>query len=323
MKILTIFNTFGGGKQESELQLQGYIDGITSILSQKGVDQDVVLSSCLNTTACRNHLMDYFEDSIVYSFINEMQPLPVTVNLTAMKMETLKGPYDGFLYIDSGIRFTDENQIAQLCHIHKDYNGGMTHALTDTDTGIFEGLQIGRWIDDHEGLDKIFDGNGVYKIPIGMAVSLHCQIYDRSIFEMFGRIYVDCFAGHCSESVHSHICASLKKNYLLTNKVKVTHSIGLDGGSSGFSPGDWVRRGNSRFDQPYKIPSIKEAVKKGVQWGMGYQSWHPEGIPTDKSKFDENGFAIHDELKYHIKNNLFLNKNQLDYGMINHQLIQL
>ena len=142
-------------------------------------------------------------------------------------------------------------------------------------------------------------------------------------YEIFGRIYTDCFLGHCSESVSSHVCASIKKSYLLTNKVKVSHLTGLDGGSSGYSPAEWVRKGNSRFDQPYRIPSIREAIKRGLQYGMGYQAWCPEGFPADKSKFDENQFALDPELKHYIKREMFLSKELLDYNKIAHQLIQL
>lgn len=324
MKILTIFNTFANLKNESDAQIQGYIDGLSSILMQKGVDQDIVLSSCLNTVACRNHLMDYFEDSITYSFINEIQPLPVTVNLTALKMTSFKGRggYDAYLYVDSGVRFEEEFQLANLVHIHRDNKAGMTSALTDTDTGLFEACGWGSHIDDHRDIDKYFT-NGVYQFKIGQACSLHLQLFDRAIYDTFNeRIYTDIWASHCSESCFSHICASICKPYIITNEVKVRHLIGMDGASGGFSPAEWVRRGNNRLDHPYKTRSIFEIFQEGQSKGLGFQEFGG-GVIAPKDKFSPEGFALDDSLKYYIKDHLFLNRNQLDYGAINHQLIEL
>lgn len=324
MKILVIFNTFNAGREESEAQIQGYIDGISSILMQRGVDQDVVLSSCLNTVACRNYLMDYFEGNIYSSFINELQPLPVTVNLTAQSMTNLRGRdgYDLYLYVDSGVRLTDDFQIAQLVHTHKDNNAGMTSGLTETDTGLFEACGWGSHVDDHRDIDKYFT-NGVYKFKIGQACSLHFQLFDRAIYEFFGeRIYTDIWSSHCSESCFSHICASIHKPYIITNEVKVQHLIGMDGASGGFSPAEWVRRGNNRLDHPYRTRSIFEIFQEGQSKGLGFQEFGG-GVIAPKDKFSPEGFALDDSLKYYIKDHLFLNRNQLDYGAINHQLIKL
>lgn len=322
MKILSIFNTFSS-QVESDAQLQGYIDGLSSILMQRGVDQDVVLSSCLNTAPCRSHLMDLFDDNLFYSFIDELQPLPVTVNLTALKMTTLRGSYDAYLYVDSGVRLTEEVQIAQLVHNHKDNNAAMTSAVVNTDGGYYETLHWGEYVDDYRDIDKHFT-HGIYKIPLGGAVNLHFQLFDRSIYESFNsRIYSDIFAGQASESVFTYICASLKKPFILTNDVKVDHLTGMDGASSGFSPAEWVRKGNNRLDHPFKIDSIFRVIREGAPFGLGYQTFSPEGVQPDRSKYDDNGFALTDDLMYYIRSNLFLNKNQFDYGAINHQLITL
>ena len=324
MKILAIYNSFSNLYNESEMQLQGYIDGLSSILMQRGVDQDVVWSSCLNTTACRNYVMDCFGDSVFYSFIDELQPLPVTVNLTAQAMTTLRGRggYDAYLYVDSGIRLNEDFQIAQLVHTHKDNNAGMTSGLTDTDTGLFEACGWGEYIDDHRDIDKFFK-HGIYQFKIGEACSLHFQLFDRSIYEFFGeRIYTDIWASHCSESCFSHICASINKPYIITNEVKVQHLIGMDGASGGFSPAEWVRKGNNRLDHAYKTRSIFEIFREGQPLGLGFQEFGG-GVIAPKDQFSPEGFALNDALKYYIRDHLFLNKNQLDYGSINRQLIAL
>lgn len=322
MKILSIFNTFGASREESEAQVRGYEEGLSSILMQRGVDHDIVLSSCLNTAPTRNHLMEVFDDSIFYSFIDQCEPLPVTVNLTVMKMEEKYGPYDGYLYIDSGIRLTEDDQIAKLAHIHSDNNAAMTSGLTDNDTGIFEGLQFGRFVDDHENLDSLFT-NGIYRIPVGRAVSLHFMIFDKSIYAEFNRIYTDLFASHTSESSFSFICASLHKPWILTNTVKVLHTLGLDGQSGGFSPSEWVRKGNSRFDHPYKVNSVVEIFNRGKEFGLGLQIWDNVVVPDIQDKFDAEGGALDPRLKDFIRDNLFLSKDLLNYDTIKCQLIKL
>lgn len=323
MKILSIFNTFANNKPESEAQIQGYIDGLTSVLMQKGVDQDVVLSSCLNTALTRNYLMEVFDNSIYYSFINELQPLPVTVNLTVLEMEEKYGPYDAFLYVDSGIRFRDEYQLAHLVHTHYDYKAGMTSALTSNDTGLFEAMGWGKHIDDHSDIDKYFDKQGVFKFPIGGACCLHLQLFDKAIYEFFNkRIYTDIWSSHCSESCFSHICASISKNYILTKEVVVDHLIGMDGASGGFSPGEWVRKGNNRLNHPYRTRSIFEIFNEGQHLGLGFQEFGG-GVIAPKDKFSPEGFALEEQLKYYIRDNLFLSKNLLDYDKIKHELISL
>lgn len=323
MKILSIFNTFANLRQESDPQFQGYIDGLTSVLMQRGIKQDIVWSSCLNTPSTRCKLMDIFEQDIYYSFIDQLEPLPVTVNLTAMKMDEKYGPYDAFLYIDSGIRFLEEHQLAKFLHVHQDTKAGMTSCVTDTDGGYFECLHWGNYIDDYRDIDSHFT-DGIFRIPIGGACNLHCQFFDRSIFETFNnKIYVDSFAGQASESVFSHICASVGKSWILTNKIKVQHLVGMDGASSGFSPAEWVRKGNNRLDHPYKIDSIFRVIREGQKYGLGIQEFSSEGIQSDKSKFDENGFALDPQLKYYIRDNLFVPKSLLDYDKIKYQLIKL
>lgn len=322
MKILSIYNTFANNKQESDAQFQGYVDGISSILMQKGVDQDVVISSCLNTTPCRTRLMDVFESNIRYSFIDELQPLPVTVNLTVMKMEEKYGPYDAFLYVDSGVRFRDEYQLAHLVHTHYDYKAGMTSALTSNDTGLYEAMGWGKHIDDHSDIAKYFDKQGVFKFPIGGACCLHLQLFDRAIYESFGKIYTDIWASHCSESCFSHICGSIGKNYIITNEVVVDHLIGMDGASGGFSPRAWMEKGGNRLDHPYKTRSIFEIFKDGQHLGLGFQEFGG-GVIAPKDQFSPEGFALNQDLKHYIKNNVFLSKELLDYNKIKHQLITL
>jgi hypothetical protein len=41
----------------------------------------------------------------------------------------------------------------------------------------------------------------------------------------------------------------------------------------------------------------------------------------NKSQFDENYHCINDDLKYFIKDALFLKKEELDYDQINHEYI--
>lgn len=322
MKILSIFNTYGGGVQESDKQIQGYQDGLSTLLMQRGVEQDVVLSSCLNTTPARTKLMDVYEDNIFYSFTDELRPLPVTVNLTAKRMTELRGPYDIYCYVDSGIRFREEHQLAHLVHIHYDHKAGMTSALTQNDTGLYESCHWGQYPDDHRDIDKYFK-NGIYKFKVGEACCLHLQLFDKSIYDFFDqRIYYECFASQCSEASFSHLCASINKPYIITNEVVVDHEISMDGPSSGFSARKWVEKGNSRFDHPYLCGSLIDIFKRGQHLGLGMQE-HCGVVVSPKDQFSSEGFALNPDLKHYIKNNVFLSKELLDYSKIKHQLIQL
>jgi hypothetical protein len=59
---------------------------------------------------------------------------------------------------------------------------------------------------------------------------------------------------------------------------------------------------------------------KAISSGFGYEEC--KGILMhNKSQFDENYHCINDDLKYFIKDALFLKKEELDYDQINHEYI--
>ena len=58
-------------------------------------------------------------------------------------------------------------------------------------------------------------------------------------------------------------------------------------------------------------------LKEGVPFGMGYEELQ-DIIPHNPDKFNEDGYAKDSSLRDFIRDYVFLNKDQLDYGKISH-----
>lgn len=301
-----IYNTCGISGREN---VSYYIEAIESILSQKG-DFRVCLSSCLNNQPTRTTLMSHFGRRISYCFIDEILPVNVTFNLAVLKMRARFGPANA-CYVDSGIKFTADDQIERLLKLHNSGPYGMTAAATDTDSGI------SRWFFNKE----YDDGKDVFKLPetfilpLGRAINLHVQIFDDKLQSFYGRCMPDIFAGYCTESVFSFLCAALNTKWVLSTSIVVKHLIGMDGPSTGFFPPAWKAAGNETWEHPFKVPSVVDICKRGQEFGLGYEELQ-QIVMHEPEKFDENGYSKDTRLAPYIRDNLFLSKELLDYDMI-------
>jgi hypothetical protein len=318
-KILVVYNTCGiSGKENSKY----YINSLKSILSQDFDSFDIVVSSCLNSKLTRQALVSEFSNRVKYNFINEKHPVNVTFNHSIEKTVENFGEYDSYLYVDSGTTFVP-GVLSGLYERMATKKYGMVTAQPENDTEYFAGLGVGRYRGDDEYARTILFKDGDYLIPIGKGMGTHTNLISNDLRSFYGRIYPDIFASHCTESTFSFLNAALKKQWVLVKDFILSHNISMDGQSSGFNPLEWMIK-NQRpvFDHGYKIDSIIKRVMtiKAISSGFGYEEC--KGILMhNKSQFDENYHCINDDLKYFIKDALFLKKEELDYDQINHEYI--
>ncbi len=318
-KILVVYNTCGiSGKENS----QYYIESLKSILSQDFDSFDVVVSSCLNSQITKNNLLAAFRNIVKFNFINEKHPVNVTFNHSIEKTIEKNGEYEAYMYVDSGTTFVP-GLLSGLYERMKTKKYGMVTAQPENDTEYFAGLGVGRHRGDDAYARSILFKDGDYVIPLGKGMGTHTNMINNDLREFYGKIYPDIFAGHCTESTFSFINAALKKQWLLVKDFILPHNISMDGQSSGFNPAEWIYNKNRpTFDHPYKINSILERVltSRAVKAGFGYEECR-NILMHDPSQFDENYHCINDDLKYFIKDNLFLKKEELDYDSIEHEYI--
>ena len=313
-KLAIIFNTCGI-KRENAIQ---YINGISSILEQDIEDSRVILSSCLNSEMVRNHIYNYFGDSISYNFIDEVLPVNVTFNHSCIKAREEFGEFEGYVYIDSGITMKKPDDLSNLYKLFKSGNYGMVASQTSTDTGYFQWFGVGDGPRDYSKNHLLFE-NGDFVIPVGKTVNLHVQIFSKEIFDAYNYIIPDIYAGHCTESVFSFICAAVPSKFVLSKDVMVDHIHGMDVGSAGFCPITFTRNGGKTYEHPFKVDSVVELAKNGQPFGFGYEECQ-QLVVHDPDKYDDNGYAKDERLKEYIKNNQYIgNIGVFDYNNVNYK----
>ena len=312
-KLLVVFNTCGI-KRENPDQ---YIRGIRSLLDQDLDNFRVVVSSCLNSDSGRRYLIDNLGDSVSYNFIDETLPINVTFNHSCLKGREEFGDYEGYVYVDSGITLKTQSDLSNLYNLFKRDDYGMVSGRTDSDSGysLWFGLGEGLWdtSEDH----KLFDG-GDFVIPVGKTVNLHFQIFGKKLIDYYNFLMPDIYAGYCTESVFSFLCAALDTKFAVSKDVIVEHIHQMDIGSSGFDPLQWQRDGGKSYEHPFLVDSIIDIANKGHEFGFGYEECE-DILMHDPDKFDENGYAKDDRLKDFIRDTQFVgNMGLMDYDKVNH-----
>lgn len=316
MKILAVYNTCGLSGRNN---VSYYIEALNSILNQQFEGVKIVISDCCSHPYIRNELQNTFRSQINYNFIDDVVPVNVTFNHTVLKSIQEFGEFEGYLYVDSGVKFTNNNQLAQLYNILKSGPYGMVSARVDEDSGTFVNFGLGEYEGDQSQEHKLFkQGNLI--IPVGKAVNLHCQIFSNDIQQYYGKCFTDIFASWCSESVFSFVCAAIQKKWIVVKDVIMHHQQGVDGQSSGFNPQVWKLHGNKNIDHPFCIPSIIQVMKEGRPYGLGYEECQ-NIIMHDKTQYDQEGYCVNEKLKQYIKEKLFLQPSQFDYQTILHTWI--
>ncbi len=310
MKLLSVYNICGISKREN---LDYYLKALYSLYDQKNIEHDIVISSCLSSTEILDQLINIFPNIKINS-IKDKVPVNVSFNHTCKVFDD--GTYDGFLYIDSGIVFTKNDTLYNMVQKFESGPYPMVCCLTDTDRGVS--------IDKIDGLDGgdglVSDDNG-YCVSVGSSLNLHCQIFSREIKDYFGNIIPDVFAGYCTESVFSFICASIKGRWAVTSD-EVKHAISVDGQSSGFHPSFWIQStGRETYDHPFIIETYMDRIlnPKAKAVGLGFEECRYV-LMHDKTQYDKNMFCINNDLRQYIKNNLYLKTNEFNYSQINYQL---
>lgn len=310
-KILVVYNICQIANLET---FEFYQPAIDSILLQSDPDIDIVVSGCCINQQTKDQLYaEYADKGVKFCWIDDRYPVPVTFNKTCLEMDKQFGPYIGFLYVDSGIIFTSNNDIENMRDVMNSGPYAMVASRVSHDDGAYQWFGLGTWHNDFSQHDSFFQDNFV--LPIGKAWNLHCQIFHRDLLEYYSNLYTDIFKSSCSESVFTFICAAIKRKWIICKDVLVHHRYLHGNASSIESPNTLTRCPN--YNHPYLIPDVLSVMHQGRKFGLGYEQCSREhGVFHDPKDYDSEGFAIKEELKVYIKDNLFLSKDLLDYDKI-------
>lgn len=304
-RLLVVYNTCGI-KPSSQQNLPYYFESINNILGQDLDGIHVVLSGCAHQAHIAQQIKDTLQQKISYNFIPEVLPVNVTFNDTVLQCIEAFGEFEGYMYVDSGIDFQRQHNVLNaLYSLMKSGPYGMVAARADSDTGF------STWYKTSDLGQNLFD-EGPLIVDIGKAVNLHVQIFHNDLQSFYGRLIPDIFAGQCTESTFSFMCAALKMLWIV-HPLVVHHHTAMDGPSMGFRPPptSWEHA----FGTTEKIVDI---INRGVPYGMGYEELRQIAMHNPE-KFDENLFATDVNLKHYIRDNLFLSREQFNYDAINRE----
>lgn len=311
---LIVFNICGiSGKDNTDY----YIEAINSIKHQTYKKYKLVVSSCLNPV-WQIEKLKYYCDLDMINLINEVLTVNTTFNQAVNVGIENFGKPKGVLYLDSGVKFTADNQLEKLVELFESGNFGMVSAQVDNDMGwCWFGLPP----------NIIFKPNLI--VPIGRAVNLHCQIFHIDIHEEFGAIMPDIFKSYCTESTFSFLNAAIGKEWIISGEyARVHHRMywenndidsgnGIDGHCAGF-PVE-----NGAWDHCFEPHSMKSIIAdpEAIACGFGYEELR-DILNHDPNCYIDNRFCKDPQrLSSFIKKNIFRQKKDFDYSKISQETI--
>lgn len=321
-KNLIVYNTCGI-KKDNTYEYPRYIKSLLAQKYKDGTDTKIIVSLCRPREDTVPHLKKVFADQdLDFLVIND--PLPVNVTFNKAIRESVKkyGPFDNYVYTSADSLVDGENDMQTLFDgMLENPNYGMFSAQIDIDSCYAYGLKLGggrHAIDDERARFEMFSDGTDYIVPVGRACAAHCQVYSSKIFDFYGNCCPDIFASYCTESIFSFVNAAIGLNWAISEKVLIRHAAGMDGASCATEPEkhklDNPRTGS--YDHAFGIDSLLPIFQneKAKQLGLGYEEC--QGIVMhDPSQYKDN-LCINDELKFYIKDNLYLTSDKFDYDKI-------
>lgn len=308
-QILAVYNCSQMGHGN---QVPYYIDALRSLLRQKaGENYHIAVSGHMINEPTKNTLRELFGTHITCNYVDENVPVSVTFNDTVNKCVEHFGPFEGYLYIDSGINFWCPSNyydaIEKFYAAFKRHDNAVISAAPSNDDGA-------SWwgINYVPGEDHIF--------RLGSATNLHCQIFPEKWRASYGEVLPTIFASNMMESVFSIMAAAIKTKYVMTQDVSVLHLHSLDGASIGNRDPQPDRYPMSHIFQCSgqlfrKTKTMDEMYAEGREFGFGAEQCKPYWL-LDPTKFDNNGFALDDRLFDFLKREMYLPKEALDYSKL-------
>jgi hypothetical protein len=314
-KLLIVFNTCGLGLET----IPYYKEALDSIYTQKAVDFDITIASCLHPEEIRQELQKLYPKIDIYAID---QKLPIHASFNHAIIETLKhrpNDYDGYVYFEAGAVLETPTSLSVLAAYLPNQNSkqraGIIVPVSPHDNGLNLFFGINQSNNDISEIDKLFKGNCWFVFPPGMATNLHVAVYSRQLFDYYGKLQPDIFTAHTMESTLSFMCGALKTQWLMIKDVKIQHRKLNTIDSICFDPYEWKRQGNQNWNHPFIIPDIIDRLLPSLEYGGGYEECS-QVMMHDESKWDENYYCLDDRLAPFYKENLFLQESELPHESI-------
>lgn len=326
-KLLLIYN-ISGFKHDNTEKYIGYLQNIRE--QEFDGELRVVISAYKPRQRTLDILREIFPEFPIL-VINGQYPVNVTCNLACLEARRHWGDFSAYTYQTCDAMMDTNTILQETFDIMKaNPNYGIVAPQIDRDTCYAYGLKLGggrHQIDAERARVEMFKDGTDYIVPVGRACASHILMYRDTLVDFYGRMIPDIFASHCTESVFTFVAAALKTNWVILKDQSLSHGVSMDGPSWDHRPENRVDlEGNPlpHYDHPLKEweavhgPSYMEKIFKnptGISCGMGFEECS-NIVNHDPSQFDDNHFCINDDLKYFIRDNVYVGKDILDYSKI-------
>ena len=307
-KYLLVYNTCEFRQNNLFLYIRG-LDYLLNQVTDGQFEVDIAVSGCVMHKATKAALKRRYGNRLIYNWIDDIYTVNITCNKTVDEIVKRKGPYTGYIFVDSGVLATFNTTLLEIHKRAITEQFGIISMQTDTDMGwdFWYGLPSNHVV---KGQDFI--------VPVGKCVHIHFNYYPHRFYEYYGKILPDIFKASCTESVFYYMVSPLKLKWAVVKDLVLTHYKAADGSTCGFK---------NPVEKPYWNDlmcdiDIREAFKdpRAKSTGFGYDEW-AHIFDHNPQAFDEHGMPLDpDGLGAFVKETVLLPKHLFDYDKIKYEI---
>jgi len=307
-RYLVVYNTCEIKKNNLFL----YVQGLDALFNQvaNGFTYDIAVSGCCLNAATKAALKKRYGKKLIYSFIDDIYTVNVTFNKTIDEIVKHRGPYDGYVFIDSGVIANPPTALQEVHERAITEKYGIISLQTDTDTGYQA------WFGLPQGY--VFQGND-FIVPVGKCVHIHFNYFSHKFYEYYGKVLPDIFKASCTESVFYYMVTALGLKWCVVKDMVVTHIHKADGPTCGFYKPDEKLYWNDLMCDIDITKAFADPRAKAT--GFGYDEW-AHVFDHNPAAFDSDGMPLDPEgLGKFVKETVILPKHLFDYDTVKCEVI--
>lgn len=289
-----------------------YVQGLDLLLNQvtNGFEYDLAVSGCRMHQATKAALKKRYGKKLLYFYTDEILTVNITFNKAVDEIVKLKGPYDGYIFVDSGVLTTFDTTLQEIHNRAITGKYGIISMQTDTDMGLEHWFGLPS--------DHVFRGQD-FIVPVGKCVHIHFNYYPHKFYEYYGKILPDIFRASCTESVFYYMVAPLKLKWCVVKDIVLTHYKSADGATS---MEKYVPPTKPYWNELMCDLDITKAFAdpRAKATGFGYDEWahifdhNPDAYDADGMPKDPDG------LGQFTKETVLLPKHLFDYDKIQFEI---
>lgn len=310
MSLLVVYNMFGDNDDYDFYKKD--IDSIFWHVNKINYNVKVVISAVLKSDYIIKRLKDEYKNKITIIRYDDLYSVQVTANKTILEsINYFPTEFLGYLYTSAGVTLNkNEDFFPKIIKCLNEDSVGMIHIEVDEDNGP-----------DHLVFDE--PNTEFLVLKQGEFLSLNIAVFHKVLKDNYGLPLSDIFGRESCENTFFYLCKGVNKDYVIMKNSLCTHKRGMD---------SVVPNKNSK-GQILKYYHSKNETGKNypLLWGRTYEKIceDEEAMKTgllslfgcDKYNFDIELFVNDKSSIDNIKRCLFTNKNELDYDLIQFEII--